>query len=157
MKIAALTLVLCAVSMKAQQKCACVYPYEPDPPCVQQCSSMVIMSAHSEEQLRNLLGFSPQDASKLWENRRSLRKAACDNQSPSRPDISKVSANLEVGITRLIGESHYDAFVSRFRTLAFKRMPDSNVFVSAEGKMNASAGGKLTLATADQLCQPSDY
>src|SRR5271165_1114586 len=101
MKIAALGLILCAVSMKAQKKCACVYPYEPDPPCVQQCSSVLIMSAHSEEQLRSLLGFSPQDASKLWENRRSLRKAACETKSPGMPDISKVSANLEVGITGL--------------------------------------------------------
>ncbi len=155
MKIAVLGFVLCALSMNAQQKCACVYPYEPDPPCVQQCTSMLIMSAQSEKQLRTLLGFSPQDASKLWENRTSLRKEACETELSHKQDVSKVSAKLESSITRLIGKDHYDAFVSRFRALDLKRELNTNIFVSEHQMTDANAVGKLTLSTADQVCQRS--
>jgi hypothetical protein len=155
MKIAVLGFVLCVVSMKAQntqQKCACVYPFEPDPPCVQQCSSMIILSANSEELLRNVLGFSPQDSSKLWKHRGALRKGACETGK----DASKVSAELESSITRLIGEDHYDAFVQRFRTLdsnknaanAQSAQSRPNVFV---WKKDAE-WEKLTVPRADQLC-----
>lgn len=153
MKIAIAAFVLCVVPMKAQQKCDCVYPYQPDPPCVKQCSSMVVMSAHSEKQLTTLLGFSPQDASKIWQNRSSLLKAACETASQRIAAISLLSANLEGSITRLIGEDHYNAFVSRFRALELKREPKTNVFVSAHST-DAEAVGNLTLVTADKLCQP---
>ena len=38
MKRIVFTLVLWALAMQGEDKCACVYPYKPDPPCVAQCA-----------------------------------------------------------------------------------------------------------------------
>lgn len=63
------------------------------------------------------MGFSPEDASKLWKNRSLLIKEACRTEPGQRVDASKVTSNLEAATTRLIGNSDYDAFVSRVRAL----------------------------------------
>jgi lipid-binding SYLF domain-containing protein len=46
MKSVVITLGLCALAMHAEDKCSCVYPYKPDPPCVAQCTGSVNFTLH---------------------------------------------------------------------------------------------------------------
>lgn len=142
---------LCVLPINAQQKCDCVYPYHPDPPCVHQCTSIVMMAA-SKEELESHFGLSPQDASKLLENRSSLRTVACETEPQHGIDTNEVSAKLETSITQLIGNAHYNAAVSRFQDLTSKR-PKSNFDVFAKVQStDESTAKKLRSVTVEEIC-----